>query len=1078
MQSVRSQAVALTLVGAVACSGPAVRVPPAVAAMPVVLQPTAAPTCTDTTRLVLVATTDVHGRLRGWDYEQNRADSARGLARAATVIDSIRSANPSRVILLDAGDLLQGNMLAYVSARVSPDTMIGPVAAMNAMHYDASAIGNHEYNFGLPYLDRAVRQAAFPFLSANTFLPDGRHAYRAFTIVERSGIRVGIVGVTTPGVAVWDRDNVRGRLTFGDIVPAVRAAADSARLAGAELIVVTMHSGLDEPSSYDTATTGLSAENVAVRVAREVAGIALVVYGHSHKENAGSVIGTTRMLQAKNWAQSVGWTVLPVIGCGPHSDIAIGRVSSGVVAVSGHRESVAVLAVTDDLDRRTLAYVTAPLGRTLARWSGDSARVRDVPVTDFVLEVMRKTAHADLAAGSAFTFAGLDSGTISIADLARLYPYDNTLRAVRISGAQLRAYLEQAARYYGTLGDTAQPVIDPHIPGYNFDIVAGADYTLDLSRPFGSRVTRLRFRGRDVAPSDSFTMALNNYRQTGGGGYSMLAGAPVVFHGDDEIRILLEREVRTRGRIDPADYYHRNWKIVPAAAVARAYRAGRATAYESELSRPSATEPYVRVISTNDFHGAVEARPDAQGVRRGGAAYVATAIARAKAGCVAPRCATLVLDGGDEWQGTPASNLVFGRSVVPMFEHWGVAASALGNHEFDWTTDTLRARMRQAKYGIFGANVRDTLSRDVGWIRNDTIVRRGALRVGIIGLATTGTPQTTRAGNVVGLRFVTQAPIVDSIGRVLRRRGANLVVVVAHAGALCDGRGATNCTGEIIDFANALAEPVDEIVSGHTHTRVDAVVRGMPIVQARSRGEAISVADIFPSRRGAADTATAHIVEIYSDSLPADSVVAAMVARAVNAVQSEMVAPVATIATTMTHSGRQYALGNLIADAQRWTTQSDVAVMNNGGIRANLRTGVAHVGDLYEVEPFGNTLFRYTLSGAALRAYVEALVAKPINVHVSGLTVRYDSSRPAGGRVVTLTLGDSANVVDTRQYTMTVNDFMVTGGDGLALTRAAVRLDDLKIMALDALTEYLRAQPQPVAAPTAPRIIDVSGSRP
>ena len=1064
--------IASLLIAASACASAPPATPAPVAAVPVAASLPAP--CTDTSRLVVVATTDVHGRLRGWDYELNRPDPIRGLTRAATVIDSIRDANPGRVLLLDAGDLLQGNMLAYVGARVSPDTMVGVVAAMNAMHYDASAIGNHEYNYGLPYLDRAVRQASFPFLSANTYLPDGSHAYRPYVIVERAGVRVGIVGATTPGVMVWDRDNVRGRVTLGDIVPAVRAAADSARIAGAEIVIVTVHSGLDEPSSYDTVATGLPSENVAARIARELPGLTLIVYGHSHKQNPGTTINGTRMLQAKNWAQSVGWATIPVTRCTVTSGVATGTVTSGVIPVAGHAEQAAVLAATDDLHRRAVAYVTAPIGSTPVSWNGDSARVRDLPITDFVLEVMRKTAHADLAAGSAFTFAGLDSGTISIADLARLYPYDNTLRAVKISGAQLRGYLEQSSRYYGTLGDSTQPVIDPQIPGYNFDIVAGAEYTLDLSRPFGSRVTKLKFRGHDVAPSDSFTMAVNNYRQTGGGGYAMLAGAPVVFQSDSEIRILLEREVRARHVIRPRDYFRQNWQIVPAAAITRAYAAMHQDRRGGEAPRASSTEHFVRVISTNDFHGALEPRPDAKGIRRGGAAYVATAIARAKAGCIAPRCVPLVVDGGDEWQGTPASNLAYGRRGVPIFERWGVAASALGNHEFDWTTDTLRARMREADYGILGANVRDTASRDVRWIRNDTIVRRGSLRIGIIGLASVLTAKTTKAQNVAGLRFATPAPIVDSITRVLRARGANLVIVVAHDGAFCDAGGATGCKGEIVDFANELTEPVDEIVSGHTHSLVDAVVKGMPVVQARSRGEAIAVADIYPSRRGAADTATAHVIDVLTDSLTPDPTVAAMVARAVEAVQKQMSAPVATIAMAMNRSGSQNALGNLLADSQRWSARADVAVTNNGGIRANLREGVANFGDLYEVEPFGNTLFRFTVTGAALRSYVEQLVAKPINVHVSGLTVRYDSSRPAGSRIVSLVLTGGSEVAADKHYTIAMNDFMATGGDGFGLNASAIKVEDLKTVDVDALAAYLRAQKQPVAAPAEPRIIDVA----
>ena len=1057
-----------TSLAACASAPPPARVSPPVAA---------GAACSDTVRLVVATTTDVHGRLRGWDYELNRPDSLRGLTRAATIVDSVRSANPGRMLLIDAGDLLQGNMLAYVAARVAPDTINPIVASMNAMHYDASAIGNHEYNYGVPYLERAVTQAHFPFLSANTKRLDGTHPFVPYTLVVREGIRIAIVGATTPGVMVWDRDNVANRLTLEDIIPAVQSAATAARAGGAQLIIVTVHSGLDEPSSYDTIATKLPSENVAARVAREVPGVALVLYGHSHKQNAGSDIATTRLLQAKNWAQSVGVATLPVVKCGDSATVVAGSVRSALIPVVRHAESPALLAITQPWHDRTVQYVTAPVGTTPVAWRGDSARVRDTPVVDFVLEVMRKVAKTDLAAGSAFGFAGLDSGAISIADLARIYPYDNTLRAVRISGAQLRGYLEQSAKFYGTFGDSTKTVTDSTIPGYNFDIIAGADYTLDISKPVGSRVAALKFHGTEVQPTDSFTLALNNYRQTGGGGYSMIAGAPVIFQSTDEIRVLLEREVRSKGVIRPGDYFTPNWRLVPGAAAARAYNAShRGDRRASNVPmQPPPTGPHLRIISTNDFHGALEPRPDSSGKMRGGAAYVATAIARAVAECRAPACVPLILDGGDEWQGTPASNLAYGRPGVRIFEHIGLAASALGNHEFDWSQDTLRARMREANYRILGANVRDTLGRHLSWLRGDTIVRRGQFRVGIIGLATTATPQTTRAINVADLRFIDPAPVVDSLTRVLRKRGANVIVVIAHAGASCDSTGAGSCKGEIIDLANNLSSPVDAIVSGHTHTLVDAVVNGMPIVQARSRGQAIAVADIYPARLGAADTATAHVRSVYSDTIAPDPVVAAIVARAVANVGARMSAPVGVIAATYLRKGSQYPLGNLIADSQRWSAKSDVAVMNNGGIRADLRAGAATYGALFEVQPFGNMIFRYTVTGAALRGYMEALLDrdKP-NAHVSGLTIRYDHTKPAGQRIVAMTLASGQAVRDDGRYTLAMNDFMVTGGDGLALQGKAIKLEDLKSVDVDALAAYLKTLPQPVVAPADPRLIDVA----
>src|SRR5690349_11186114 len=220
--------------------------------------------------LLVLSTTDVHGRIRSWDYYGDSAESIRGLTRAATIVDSIRAANPGRVVLVDAGDLLQGNPFAYIAMKQFADSANPIIAAMNAMGYDAAAIGNHEYNYGVPYLERAVSQARFPMLSANTFKPDGSLKFKAWTIVERQGVKIGIVGATTPGVMVWDAENVKGRVTLGDIVPAVRKAVGEVKAAGASIIIVTMHSGLNEAASYDTVSTGLPSENVSARVASEI----------------------------------------------------------------------------------------------------------------------------------------------------------------------------------------------------------------------------------------------------------------------------------------------------------------------------------------------------------------------------------------------------------------------------------------------------------------------------------------------------------------------------------------------------------------------------------------------------------------------------------------------------------------------------------------------------------------------------------------------------------------------------------------------------------------------------------------
>jgi 2',3'-cyclic-nucleotide 2'-phosphodiesterase (5'-nucleotidase family) len=1039
---------------------------------------TAAPQSTEV-ELIVAATTDTHGRLRSWDYYANKAEPRRGLTRVATIVDSLRMANAGRVVLVDAGDLLQGNPVTYVAARMAGDSLRPhPVAAaMNAMGYDASAIGNHEFNYGLPTLRRLIADAHFPMLAANAYTPNGQHAFTAWKMVERQGIEIALVGGTTPGSNLWDRDNLAGRIVIRDIVPAVREAVASARRAGANVVVVMLHSGLDEPSSYDTVASGVASENVSARVAREVPGIDLIVYGHSHKELADTLINGVLLMQPKNWATSLGVATLKVAREGKAWRVVA---KHGVlIPAAGHAENAAVLAATDAAHRATVAYVTRPIGTTPVAWRADSARVVDTPLIDFILAVERKASGAQLASTAAFSLdANLAAGPVTVARLAALYPYDNTLRKIWITGRQLRAYLEYSARYF-TVDANGAVGVDPAIPGFNFDIVAGADYTIDVSKPIGSRITRLDYRGRAISPRDSFTFALNNYRQTGGGGYAMLAGSKNLDERQLEIRQLLIDEVRARGTLNPATYAQHNWEIVPNAAVATAYASMHRVPGEGGTSiaaRP-ATGPRLRLIGTNDVHGALEARPDPSGVMRGGLAYVAAAIKRAEAECAPPRCTSLLLDGGDEFQGTPASNFAYGRPVVEIFNRLGLGAAALGNHEFDWGPDSLRARMRQAHYAFLGANVRDTLGRGVPWIRSDTILVRGGARIGVIGVSTRSTATSTRASNVVGLRFEDPAPIVDSLTRSLRARGATVVVVVAHAGAFCDRTGQAQCSGEVVDLARRVTQHVDAIISGHTHSLVNSIVNGIPIVQGRSRGEAIDVVDL-PLDAGDAAMPTHEVREVFPDSIAPDPEIQAIVAQATAAAAPRADRPIARIAEYLKKSAsgaeEQVALGNLIADAMRVQGKGDIGIMNNGGIRAPLRAGMVTYGDLFEVQPFGNVLYRVTIGGRDLRSYLEKLVSRrrPI-VHMSGVVVEYDTSRAPGSRVLSVRVG-GAPLDDTREYTVVVNDFEFTGGSGLGFGDAVRRSKNLDLVDLDAFVDYLQHQPQPVPAPNDKRFVAVN----
>ena len=529
--------------------------------------------------LVLMSTTDLHGWLLPYDYYTGQRTN-NGLAALVPMIDSVRAANPGRTALFESGDLLQGNPLDFVYSKLQPGETHPLVDAMNRVGYDAAAIGNHEYNYGIPHLDQAVAAARFPFLSANTFRAGtDQHAYGPSVILERTvagrPVRIGVTAVTPPGVLIWDRDNVRGRLDFREIVSSVRPVVADLKARGADVVVIAAHSGL-EGSSYDPVATGVPVENASAAMAREVPGVDVIFMGHSHREVADTTINGVLVQQAKNWGASLAVADLDLEWADGRWRVVSKR--GKIIRPVEGRSSAELEAALAVAHERTKAYVARRIGTSAAEWTSELARTRDTPILDLINEVQRRVTGAELSSTAAFSLTSrIPGGPITVADVAGLYIYDNTLKAVRVSGAQLRAYLEKSAEYYLPCPAAAcERVTNPAVPGYNFDVVSGVDYALDLTRPVGQRVVRLQRNGRDVAATDSFTLALNNYRASGSGGFSMLIGAPVVYDRGEGIRELLIAEIERRGRIAPADVFRKNWEIIPSALADKAAAEQRA----------------------------------------------------------------------------------------------------------------------------------------------------------------------------------------------------------------------------------------------------------------------------------------------------------------------------------------------------------------------------------------------------------------------------------------------------------------------------------------------------------------------
>ena len=1022
----------------------------------------------DTAHIVIVSTTDVHGRVADWDYVEDRPFDG-GLVRAATVVDSLRRRYPDQVVLVDAGDLIQGNAFAAYFATVAPQDTNPVMRAMNLLRYDAATPGNHEFNWGLEALGDAIGAARFPYVSGNIRLePRGRLAYPPHAVLQRGKVRVGVTGFTTPGVMVWDRENVRVRLRVDPIERSAPAVLRELRRRS-DLSVVVIHSGMDGSSSYDTA--GVGPENVAARLAQGSVRPDLVIVGHSHREMRDSLINGVHFVQPRNWAQSVSVMHVDLVRRG-NRWVPV-RWKGDIVPLESVRPQPQVARALRGAHDSVLAWVREPLGTATAPMPAALARAEPTPIIGLIHAVQRERTGAQLSAASAFNIdAGFEAGPIRLGDVAGIYPYENTLRAVRITGAQLKAFLEQSARYY-RVDASGRVRINDSIPGYNFDMVSGASYEIDLSRPSGSRIVDLAVGGRPVRPADSFTMAVNSYRQEGGGGYTMLRGAPVVYDRGENIRDLIVEKIRAAGRIDPKVYAESNWRFVPAklaADVRSLQRTAERPAAEGPRTPRRRGRIILRILTTNDFHGALLPGTPAwaQGRPIGGAAALEALMDSAEAECA---CPTIWLDGGDQMQGTLTSNLAYGRSTVEAFNAMGLSAAAIGNHDFDWSVDTLRARMRDARYPWLAANVFDsTTGRRPSWARPWAVIEADTLRIGVIGYITTETKSIVKAEHVRGLEFRGITSIRDALDALARER-PHLTVLVAHAGAVCDS---TRCGGEILDVARALGKRIDAVVAGHVHLLAETEVNGVPVIQARSSGTALGILDLV--RTGNGTRAWESRVEtVHVDSVTPEPDIAALVERYSRGSDSLAARIVTTLASSLRKDpSGQYPLGNLIADAQRRVTGADIAIMNNGGIRGTgLAAGPVSYARLFELQPFANTMVTVRVAGSVvLQALEHAVSEGRPEAHVSGITARYDPSRPRGSRIVDARLEGGQRLSPARQYTVALNDFMVTGGSGYTMFGGA-RVQRTGKTDLEVLIEYLQSRKRPVTASFGNRIAQV-----
>lgn len=1037
----------------------------------------------DTVKLQILATSDLHGRFEAYDYAVNEKDPSGSLTQLSTMIKELREENPN-TILVDNGDTIQDNS----SELFLDDSMHPMLLAMNEIGYDTWTLGNHEFNF-LPKLDKIMKESKAKVLCGNVYKPDGERLASPYTIVEKGGVKVGIIGMVTPNIVKWDSKNLEGYKVTNPIDEVKEAIKE---LSGkVDVMIAVVHMG--EDPEYDKAGSG------AKELAEACPELTAIVAGHAHSKIEGDTVNGVLITEPYKFGKALS-----------KIDLTLSKVDGKYKVVD--KSSVLKYVQTDDktyeedkdlleklepYHKRAVDDANTQIG-TLE--GGDlvpadeipgipTAQIQDTPMIDFINKVQMYYGNADVSSVACFrSDANMKEGIIKKSDVSMIYKYDNTLEVLKVTGAQLKKYMEWSAQYYNTYkpGDVTIS-FNPNIRGYNYDMFSGVKYDIDISKEPGNRIVNLTYMdGTPVKDTDEIKLAVNNYRAS-----TTLLNKENGLFKDDNVEVIYDSSTRSDGgRIkDFIRYYitdvakgkitasvDNNWKIIGADLsnplrdeVIEKVKSGDIVIPKSEDGRTDNVKSlnvydlinqgklegykYIDVLTVNDFHGALS-----EGSKDAGIKKLVNEIKKAKK----ENPNTIFVSGGDMYQGSAMSNLMYGKPVVEAFKEAGLAYSAVGNHEYDWGADRIANWAKEGNFEFLAANIYDkATNKPVTYAKPYAITDVDGVKVAFIGLATPETADKTKAENVKDVEFKDPVEILPQYIKEVRDKGAQVVIALTHLGAYQDYN-TQEITGEAADLTQV--EGLDAVVSAHTHTTVCGTVNNVPIVQAYKQGRAIGKLRILYDTKNDKLVSIIPSVDLLyerKETLADDADTDALMKTYEEKLNPILEEKVATTTVDIPHDrGTSSLMGEFTCDIMRKAAGTQIAIQNGGGLRVGFEKGDITVGDMYQLMPFDNTLVTLKLTGEQLKQTIENGIGNP-NIsfgQVGGLYVKYDLSRPFGDRVTAMALENGEVIQPDKYYSVVVNDFMITGGDGYTVLAEGKDIKNTQIPIRDCLIDYLKAQ--------------------
>ena len=976
-------------------------------------------TSSDHVTINVISFNDFHGAL----IENGENDRNVGAAKAVTAALEAMERNPNTIIV-SAGDNYNGTAISNL--------LYGePVSAMlNLMNISASAIGNHEFDWGIDKIPAWSEAMGAPFVAANIYEKSSNQPAEwaiPYLIQEIDGVKVAFIGLTTPETAYKTAPENVNHLEFRNPVETAEEYVPIVKAEGADIVILLTHIG-----TYQDSETGDIRFEEGSEGLPFVPDVDAIITSHSHQTVVGKV-NDVHIVQA--WYNARIFAELEFVfdkttSTLVSSDARLDELFTRKAELADNPEMVALLS---DFQEKVGPILDEVIGVANEDFIRDRSTVSSIG--QWTASLMRDAAGADIAVTNAGGLrVDLSAGEITVGNLYEFMPFDNLLSVFEMTGSQIKEIFE--------VGIENESIGTVQFSGAVVEFVSGAEP--------GSKVSSITLSdGTLVQPDDVYTVATNDFMGAGGDGFAIFLEANHISESTP-LRDLMIEKIRSTGVLE-----HTLVEALVAVGTSASQPAAVEETFETFVQPDEQDIAHIVVLSVNDFHGAlVETGPNDRNV---GAAKLVTATKEA----LQKYPASVIVSAGDNYNGTALSNLLYGEPVSEMLNKMNITASAIGNHEFDWGVDLIPQWAEAMDAPFVSANIYDkATNQPVSWAKPYIIEEIDGVKVAFIGLTTPETAYKTKPENVNHLEFRDPAQTAEHFVPIVRAEGAEIVILLTHIGTYQDAE------TQVVRFEEGserlpYVDGVDAIITSHSHQTVAGHVNGVPVIQAFYNGRIIAELHFMFDK----DSRTLLSTEVALDKLferkaelADDPEMAAIVASFQESVGPMLNEVIGTATQDFIRDRSTVsAIGQWTANLMREAGNADLAVTNAGGLRSDIMAGEVTVGHFYEFMPFDNVLSRFEMTGSQIKEIFEVgLENESIGtVQFSGAVVDFVPGADQGSKVSKITLSDGTVVQPNETYTVSTNDFMATGGDGFVIFLEANHLGD-SVALRDLMIEKVR----------------------